>query len=267
MPSVKVNDIDCYYEIHGSGHPLLLIAGLVSDSQSWKPAVRELEKDFKVIIFDNRGIGRTRYPKTSFSISTLAADTIGLLDKLGIEKSDILGHSMGGFIAQEIAIEYPERVNKLILANSCVCVSQKNRSMFASFLKILEQDQNYELFIREFFKLIFTPGYLNNKEIIEPAIKSAVQYSFPVTVEGFKLQLEAIGKFHSQERLNKIKAKTLILAGKNDIMVTAEETQLLADKIPGAKILFMENAAHSFQVEDPGSFVSYLNKFLLDEDK
>lgn len=263
MPSVRINNIDCYYEIHGSGSPLVLIAGLASDSQSWQPILGGLAKYFKVLIFDNRGIGRTQYPHNSFQISTLALDTVYLLDELAIKKADILGHSMGGYIAQEIAIEYPERVNRLILASTCISTSQKNKSLFSGLLKILESGKSYELFIREFFRLIFTPEYLSNQENMESAVKAALDYPFPVTSEGFKLQVEALSNFSSQDRLNKIKSATLLMTGRKDILITLEETQLLADKIPLVKPLYIENAAHSFQVEQPNLFVDYTVEFLL----
>jgi pimeloyl-ACP methyl ester carboxylesterase len=263
MPTVRINNIDCYYEIHGSGNPLILIAGLASDSQSWQPMLGGLAEYFKVIIFDNRGIGRTQYPRESFQISTLALDTVCLLDKLAIEKADILGHSMGGCIAQEIAIEYPQRVNKLILASTSAAVSEKSVVLFEGLLKDLESGKNYESFIREFFDLIFTPEYLKNKENIESAVKYALDYPFPVTSEGFRLQVEALSNFSSQDRLDKIKAATLLMIGRKDTLVTAEEAQLLIDKIPFIKTLYLENAAHSFQVEQPDLFVSRTVEFLL----
>ncbi len=263
MPSARINNIDCYYEIYGNGSPLILIAGLAGDSQSWQPILGGLAEYFKVVVFDNRGIGRTRYPRDSFQISTLALDTVCLLDELAIEKADILGHSMGGYIAQEIAIEYPERVDRLILASTCAVTSQKNKSLFGGLLKALESGKSYELFIREFFYLIFTPEYLSNKENIESAVKSALDYPFPVTPEGFKLQVEALSNFSSQARLNKIKSSTLLMSGRKDILVTPEEAQLLADKIPFVKTLYLENAAHSFQVEQPDFLVDCAVEFLL----
>lgn len=263
MPDVRINNIDCYYEIHGKGSPIVLIAGLASDSQSWRPVLGGLAKNFKAIIFDNRGIGRTEYPEESFQISTLAHDTVCLLDSLGIEKAGIIGHSMGGYIAQEIAIEYPERVDKLILASSCAVTSEKNKIRFAGLLKILEDRGEYELFIREFFNLIFTPGYLSNKENLESAVRSAVNYPFPVTALGFKLQLEALRSFNSLDRLQKIRSEALLISGKEDIVVTMEEAQLLAEKIPFSKALCLDHAAHSFQAEQPGLFIGAVEKFLL----
>ena len=262
MPSIRINDIDCYYEIHGNGSPLILIAGLASDSQSWQPILGGLAKRFKVVIFDNRGVGRTRYSPEGFQISTLAFDTVCLLDALAIDKADIFGHSLGGCIAQEIAIEYPKRVNKLILASTCAAISQRTKSLFSNLLKILEREGSYELFLREFFSLIFTPKYLNNKKIVEAAVKSALEYPFLITPEGFRLQFEALINFNSQERLNKIKAPTLLLAGKIDILVTSEETRLLSERIPFVKTLLLENAAHSFQVEQPELIIDRTIEFL-----
>ncbi|NQU18832.1 alpha/beta fold hydrolase, partial [bacterium] len=138
MPTVETNNINCYYEIHGQGRPLVLIAGLGSDSQSWQSVLVELAKHFKVVVFDNRGIGRTKYPQENFDIGTMAQDTVGLIDTLGIERADILGHSMGGYIAQEVAIKHPQRVNKLILASVSAFTSQRNKLLFADLLCLLE---------------------------------------------------------------------------------------------------------------------------------
>lgn len=262
MPRVKVNNIECYYEIHGAGRPLLLIAGLASDSQSWQPVLKGLAQRFKVIVFDNRGIGRTRYRKGKFQVSTLALDAVCLLDKLGVEKADILGHSMGGCIAQEIAIGHPGRVNRLILASTCASVSQKDKSVFRGLLDILTSNKGYELFIRQFFQLIFTPKYLSNRQKVEAAIKYALDYPYPVTAEGFRLQLEALEGFDSSEKLTRIRPRALIMAADKDRLVSVKESYLLADKIPSAKIVYIKGAGHSFQVEQPNFFVNRVVKFL-----
>jgi len=261
MPKAKLSAISLYYEVHGKGAPLVLIAGLASDSQSWQPVLKGLAENFKVIIFDNRGIGRTQYPKENFRISTLALDTICLLDHMEIEKAYILGHSMGGCIAQDIAINYPQRVSKLILANACAVLSRKNKSIFGGLLEILESGKDYELFIRKFFDLIFTPEYLGNRENIEEAVKYALCYPFPVTQEGFRLQLEAFNDFNSKERLKKIKTKTLIMASKKDALIDSGEVRILADNIPFSEVLYLEKASHSFQVERPDIFTGSVVKF------
>ena len=99
MPMAKVNDLEIYYEIHGEGPPLLLVAGLASDSQSWQPVLDSLAADYQVIVFDNRGVGRTTPQEAGNSISRMADDCVGFARQLGIGKFHLLGHSMGGFIA------------------------------------------------------------------------------------------------------------------------------------------------------------------------
>src|SRR5512137_672538 len=117
MPTVRVRDINMYYEVHGNGDPLLLIAGWGSDLSCWQLQIPEFSAKYRVIAFDNRGTGRTDdAPDKPYSFRTMADDAVGLLDALGIGKAHILGVSMGGCIAQEIAIEFPERTRRLILA-------------------------------------------------------------------------------------------------------------------------------------------------------
>ena len=116
MPTVRVGDINIYYEDHGKGEPLLLIEGWGTDLTCWQLQIPEFSTKYRVIAFDNRGTGRTDAPDQPYSFRLMADDAVGLLDALGIGKAHILGVSMGGCIAQEIAIEHPERTRSLILA-------------------------------------------------------------------------------------------------------------------------------------------------------
>ncbi|HVN17023.1 MAG TPA: alpha/beta hydrolase, partial [Anaerolineales bacterium] len=118
MPKITSNGIGLYYEIHGSGRPLVLISGLGYSLWQWHRMVPLLAKHFQVITFDNRGVGQSDKPAGPYSAQMLAADVVGLLDALHIEKAIIAGHSMGGFIAQALALGFPERVEKLILCST-----------------------------------------------------------------------------------------------------------------------------------------------------
>lgn len=118
MGLIKVNGIDMYYEIHGSGEPLVLIEGLGYATWMWYEQIEVLSKHFKVIVFDNRGVGKTEMPDEEYTIELFAADTAELLDALEIKKAHILGVSMGGYVAQEFALRYPEYVDKLILCST-----------------------------------------------------------------------------------------------------------------------------------------------------
>jgi pimeloyl-ACP methyl ester carboxylesterase len=119
MPTTSVNGIKLYYEVHGKGKPFILIQGLGGGHQAWFLQVQALKKHFRVITFDNRGTGRSKQLSGEpYTIKTMADDVIGLMDDLGFDKAHILGLSLGGMIAQEIAISYPHRVDKIILCNT-----------------------------------------------------------------------------------------------------------------------------------------------------
>ena len=262
MPTVKINNIDCYYEVHGKGKPLVLIAGLGSDSQSWQPALLEFAKHFKVIVFDNRGIGRTKYPQDNFDIRTMAQDTVSLIDELEVERCDILGHSLGGYIAQEVAINHPQKVNRLILASTSAFTCERNKFLFTNLLRLLEEGIEYELFLREFFFWIFTPRFFNNNTNVDSAIKYLLDYPYPITLEGFRKQAEVINEFRSLDRLDRVKAETLVIAGEKDILITPEEAKMLSEKIANVKLVFLENAAHSIHMEETENFVKCIVDFL-----
>ena len=118
MPNTKINGIDLYYEMNGKGIPLMLIAGLGSDSQSWQPIIEELSRHCLVIAPDNRGTGRTRPQNARISIQQIADDCMKLAKHLGLSAVNLLAHSMGGFIALDLAIRHPDSIDKLILAGS-----------------------------------------------------------------------------------------------------------------------------------------------------
>ena len=119
MPKVKVNDIQIYYEVHGEGFPLVMIYGSTGSLDGWDPRLVEgLSKHFKLVLFDNRGAGRTETSNREYTVRLFADDTAGLMDALGISKAHILGISMGGAIAQELVLNYPEKVSKLVLCST-----------------------------------------------------------------------------------------------------------------------------------------------------
>jgi pimeloyl-ACP methyl ester carboxylesterase len=262
MPTIKLTDIECYYEIHGQGKTLVLIAGLGSDSQSWEPALTELAKYCRVVVFDNRGIGRTKCSGDNFDINILAKDTIGLMDALGVKRADILGHSMGGYIAQEMAINYSQRINKLILASTAACTCERNKLLFRNMLSLLKEGIQYELFLKEFLFWIFTPEFFNNKEKVDFVMKYLLEYPYPITLDGFRRQVEALNKFRSLDRVDKIRAETLVITGRDDILIKPGEAKVLSDKISNGRLKFLENAAHAIHMEETESFINCVLDFL-----
>ncbi len=258
MPHVKVNDINMYYEIHGDGFPLVLIMGLGGNADWWKidPDLWELwilkfSKNFKTIIFDNRGAGRTDKPDIEYSIKMFADDTVGLMDALNIEKSHVLGMSMGGTIAQELVLNYPERVEKLVLGcTHCGGGRQiiPSPEVMENLAKIPEvtPEEGAKLMI----SLTFTEDFIkNNPDVIE----RYHQYILKDPMPEFSLQrqLFAVMRFNAGRRLKKVNTPTLIVHGKKDVLVPVKNAEILAKLIPGSKTFLLDNAGHSYYYPNP----------------
>lgn len=284
MPITKINNNQIYYEIHGSGSrysssnfatpsassnnkkggpPLLLISGLGCDSQDWPETVPALADHFKVITFDNRATGRSYIPAKPFTILDMADDVIKLLDSLDIPAAHIIGHSMGGYIAQQIAIDYPEYVNKLIIESSAPISSVRNNLLFRNFFNWRKEGMNLESWLEAWLFWLFTPKCFENNEFISNYMKAALKYPYPQSTAGFNYQIEAISTFDVRTKLDKIKAETLIIEGKEDILILPSEAQTLTEGIARSSLLLIENAAHRVHTENIKAFNQSVLDFLL----
>jgi len=255
MPKAQSNGIEIYYEIHGEGQPLVLISGLGYSSWQWHKMVPLLAEHFQVIVFDNRGVGQSDKPAGPYVAQMLAADTIGLLDALGIDKAIVMGHSMGGFIAQSMALEYPERVSKLILASTNFG-GPNHIPVTPDAMKVLS-DVNSDALTRFKNGLVVStaPGRAEkNPEMIEEWVKWRV--ANPIEPVHYQAQL-AIGLALIPEaaafenKLKNVSVPTLILFGAHDNVVPPANADLLAKQISGSQIRILPDAGHFFPLEVP----------------
>lgn len=263
MPKVKVNDIQVYYEVHGEGFPLVMIMGLSGNVDWWDPRmVQELSKNFKMVLFDNRGAGRTDVSNRRYTMKLFADDTAGLMDALGISRAHVFGVSMGGMIAQELVLNYPEKIEKLVLC-STNCGSTKSVPPSEEVLGMLMTDRSAlspEEIVRMAIPLLFTEDFIQkNPEFIELAIQQILKA--PISNEVFMHHLNAIMNFDTCDSLSQIRAPTLILHGKWDILVPPENGSILAEAIPNAKLVYFENSAHGL-IEEMEKVIHVLLDFL-----
>jgi pimeloyl-ACP methyl ester carboxylesterase len=264
VPKAKVNDIQMYYEVKGEGFPVVMIMGLGGTLDWWDPRLIEgLSENFKTVMFDNRGAGRTDLSNKEYTIRLFADDTAGLMDALKISKAHICGYSMGGMIAQELAINYPEKVERLVL---CSTNCGRTRSIPASqetlnsFMRAGSAPSAEER-ARMFLPLGCTEDFINhNAEGIELMIQRMVKA--PTSPEAFQRQGGAIMSFDAYDRLARIKAPTLVLCGKRDILVPPENGPILAKAITNAKLVYLEKSAHRL-AEEMGEAVRTVTEFLL----
>ena len=255
MPKIKINDFELYYELNGAGAPLILISGLGYSLWQWHKMVPFLAEHFQVITFDNRGVGQSDKPADLYTAQLLAADTVGLLNALEIEKAIVMGHSMGGFIAQAVALDFPHKVEKLILCSTNFG-GPRHVPVTAEAMKVLTDVSSDPLTrFKNGLAVSTAPGWAEkNPQTIEEWINWRVVN--PIEPASYQAQL-AIGlallpeaaAFENQ--LSRINIPTLILFGAHDKVVPPANASLLAEKIAGSKVVIFPDAGHFFPIEIP----------------
>jgi pimeloyl-ACP methyl ester carboxylesterase len=271
MPTrkIKVGDIDLAYKQLGniSNYPIVLINGCCTPMDMWSPTLlKHLSSNRSVIIFDNRGAGDSTAGTKEFSINQFANDTIGLLDALGIQKADILGSSMGSFIAQELALNYPDRVNNLILYAS-TCGENEDVLTEPEVLRALEIMTNTSSSptqgeIDRMISTYFPPEWFKANPNYQDYVPFPKESVSPETVQK---QYESMISWISQGTCNdlpKINQPTLVIVGTDDIWIPADNSIMIAEKIPGAWLSQIRDAGHGLMYQHPDKFSKVISTFL-----
>ena len=248
MPTIHVNDADFYYELHGSGQPLILVNGYTGASDSWLPLLPALARRFQVLIFDNRGVGRTRDDGRPLTAELMADDVIALSDALGLKKPHVLGASMGGAIAQCIGVRHPEKVNKLVMVVSTAKWRAALVQVMLGFLALREHAIEEELVTDVTLPWLFGEKFLSNPDNIRLVKQLNAEKPNNQSIVDQKRQLEIIKTFDGRAQLSRIQAPTLIVYGKQDIIALPNEAEFLAAQIPNAKLIALD-CGHIPEVE------------------
>jgi pimeloyl-ACP methyl ester carboxylesterase len=262
MPRLAVNGVDLYYEEHGHGAPLLLIAGLASDSQSWLPALAGLAASFRVILVDNRGTGRTTPLDARTSIRAMADDCIALIRHLRLGSVNTVGHSMGGFVAQDLALRYPGHVEKLVLAATGSCSSKRNDELFTGWADALDAGTAPGAWFRELFQWIFSARFLDDPKTVDDLIRFSVEYPYPQPAGAFRNQVRAVAEFDGTDQLSRLHVPTLVLAASEDRLFPIDSCERLARSIGKAELIAIDGAGHALHVEQPAAFTGHVAGFL-----
>jgi pimeloyl-ACP methyl ester carboxylesterase len=263
MPEAQIGDVKLHYEVSGSGDPLLMVMGLGGSSAGWDPGlVAELSRSFRTIIYDNRGTGRSDKPDIPYTLEMFAADAVGLLDALRLDRVHLFGVSMGGMIAQEIALRYAPRLQTLTLG--CTTFGGKHAvPPPPESLKILTMPRDGasdEEIIRRAWPLGYTAPYIrDHRAQLEATIPRLLAHATPAFA--FKRHLEATYTLKTYERLPSIKTPTLVVTGAQDALIPARNSEILAERVPGAKLHVIANAAHAFFNEAPAEFLGVFVPF------
>ena len=242
MPNVRVGDINMYYEIHGKGEPLVMICG-AGASVEWSLAqIPIYSHAYQLVLFDNRGAGKSDKPDIPYTTEMMADDLAGLLDIIGIKSAHISGVSMGGMIAQQFALRYPKRVISLIL--KCTYCGGPRSILPDETMRIsMGPKMAPEELARKMIDLTMTQEFIDKNPGLVQQIMSMMTNQLAPPI-GMMRQGQAVKSHNTYERLPGIKAPTLIISGDADRALPVENSRIIAARIPGAELVILKNAGH-----------------------
>lgn len=249
MGQIQINDGSLYYEIKGSGYPLILIAGYTCDHTLWTPIINHLTSHFQIILFDNRGVGRTQDSAKQLSVELLADDVKVLVKTLGLKKPHIIGQSMGGTIAQKYAATYPDEIGKLGLMVTSAKWRKAMLLGLKSHLLLRQEGVDANAVFESTIPWIFGEKLLENPANIDMLRKLFFENPYPQSVENHARQMAILEGFDGRADLDKIKVPTFIMYGKEDIVAPSYEAEFLAKHISHAKIEAFDGG-HGIILED-----------------
>ena len=251
MPKVKVGDINIYYEVHGEGEPLVMIPGTGSTMDGFFRHLPVFAREYQVIVYDPRGAGRSDAPDIPYTTEMMADDLAGLMDAIGINSTHILGASMGGMIAQQFALLYPQRVRSLILA--CTKFGGPHEiPVDAEILEYWEHPKQLspEDSIMQGLRLQMSQEFIDkNPDLIKQIITRAIESPPPVNPQSGMRQVKAILGHNTYDRLPEIKTPTLVIQGDADRMSPVGNARILASRIPNAELVILKKMGHAFIFE------------------
>ena len=244
MQRARVNGVELVYEIHGTGEPLVLIHGAQSDRSIFSGMLTDFTDQFEVLTYDQRGSGQSEKPDTEYTMGMIADDTAALMDHVGFSSSHVYGVSMGGMIAQELAIRHATHVRSLVLG----CTTPGGpKAVSLEGEAIQSSHSTEELSAEERGKALaetaFTKGYIQHHPELIPALIEARRKQ-PLDPVGFAHRMQAAYAHDTYERLAQIACPTLVITGKDDALIAWQNSKLLAEHIPAAELVLLEPAGH-----------------------
>jgi 3-oxoadipate enol-lactonase len=240
-----------HYEVAGEGDAVLLIMGLGMASTGWWRTVPVLAERFRVITFDNRGAGRSDSPRGPYTLAQLAADAVAILDAAEEERAHVYGLSLGGMIAQELALRHPARVHKLVLG-ATTPGGRRHELPDEAALGFFERRGRMPAEEGVWASVPYNYGYATRVQHADRIGQDAVQrLRFPVSPEGYKAQLAAAWRFDAVDRLAQLTTPALVLHGSEDRMIPVSNGRRLAEAIPDARLQILEGAGHLYMTDAP----------------
>ncbi|MEL7097703.1 MAG: alpha/beta fold hydrolase [Pseudomonadota bacterium] len=256
MPEIDLNGITMHYEVGGSGPPLILLAGMLSDNASWGPLVEPLAQNHTVIRPDNRTTGRTTPWDAPVSVGQMAEDAAALMQALGHTDYHVIGHSMGGLMAMELA-GLADLASLTILCSAPVRVP-RTMAMFDTLTAIRAEPNGEELWLRALYPWAFQPTFFADPINIETALKAARAYPYAQTLPAMRHQIEALRTFKPRTRPADIKAPTQVVFAEHDLMIPEAAGRAAFAAIPNVTMHTVPDAGHSIHWDNPAAVLELI---------
>jgi pimeloyl-ACP methyl ester carboxylesterase len=261
MPTTEANGQTLYYEVHGEGEPLLCVMGLSADSVAWMLQVPAFSAGHRTVIFDNRDVGQSSMAGGPYEIADMARDALALADALELDSFHLLGVSMGGAIAQELALAAPERVRTLTLAVSFASGGAWARKLGEVWAARVERSSREER-IDELMLLTLSEAFFENAEAVAWLRGMMLANPHPQPADAFVRQLEACGRHDTRDRLPALHLPTHVIGAEYDLLVPIWKSRELAELIPDARLTVLPAAPHGVNVEGADAFNRAVLEFI-----
>ena len=264
MPHAQVNGVRLFYQETGApdAPPLVLIMGWGGDHTAWALQAPAFAAEHRVIALDNRGAGQSDVPEAPYTIPGMAVDVVGLMDALEIRRAHICGASMGGMIAQELALRHPDRVRTLGLHCTTAGVDAYGGFLIDTLLAVKARGDHEENVRAAMPWILCRKTMVERPEFIRFWIERALAYPYPIGLEGLSRQADAIRGHDTAARLGEIRVPTLITTGTEDILVPPVSSRDLHARIPGSELATIEDAGHLHFIEQASLFNGTCLEFL-----